>query len=174
MTLTDIDCRPLVKAGFAFKALKKWNGNEGIAFAANLYYKNKKVAEVSDYGWGSELAIHWMGLRYDGSIHTPSAAATHAAEAKAALDTIVAETPAVHSDGMDLTVNAGWMLDEFATAYMMAKDCKRKTMFRRPTDGKGTYAVINAKFDASMKAYIEKKHPGSMILNEVVDALFAA
>ena len=174
MAITDIDCRPLVKAGFAFKALKKWNGNEGIAFQANLYYKNKQVAEVTDDGWGGGLDIRWMGIRYDGSIHTPSAAATHAAAAKAALDALVGEAPAVHSHGMDLTVDAGWLLDEFATAHMMAKDCKRKTMFSRPTDGKGTYMVISRKFDPAVKAYIEKNHPGSTILNEVVDALFAA
>jgi hypothetical protein len=184
--MSNIDLTPIARAGFEFKSLKTWNGREGTAFQGNLYFGRTKVAEVTDDGWGGELRVEWIGLRYDGStrkafdhlegrkltawLKSQKAAVT----AHAKLAEIVASTPGVACEwdaDKPLTVNAGWLLDEFATFYMLVKDCKKKTCFRRPEDNKTTYSVYNRPFTPSMKTYIDKNHPGSTILNEEVNAI---
>jgi len=172
--MSEIDLTAVIRARFEFKALKTWTGNEGTAFQANLYFEGKKVAQVTDDGWGGELRIDWAGLRYNGTIHTPSKAATHAAKAKAKLDEIVAATPAVEFHGSTIKVDAGWLLNELVDFMLLAKACKKQTCFRRPTDGKGSYTSINRPFSPSMKAYVEKNYPGATIINEEVNAVLAA
>ena len=76
--MDKINLRPLIRAGFTFKALRRWNGNEGTGFTANLYHNNRKVAEVRDDAWGGDLTINWGG---------PATRATAAKGELAAVDT---------------------------------------------------------------------------------------
>ena len=185
-TTKRVNVQSLLKAGFEMKSVKTWNGMEGQGFQANLYWLGKKVAEVTDAGNGGEIRVDWTGVRWDGSIWTPPnlegrkatnwrKSAEKAVEAKAMLDSIVAAMPKIENEwgGDPLTVDAGWALDELCNFTLIARDCKRKTCFRRPEDGSHSYVSINEPFSPKMKTYIEKNYPGAVIINEEVAEMTA-
>lgn len=184
-----LDITPLIKAKFDLKGLKKWPSREGGGYSFSLTHLGNVVAEVTNEGRGGEIDIRWANLRIDGSFYIPSdatpaaqkkaaIAATNAFNARTVLEQIVRTTPPVKTaydepGDTGLPVDGGWLMEELVNFADLRKVCAKKTAFRRPQDGAGSYMVLNAPYDAKVRAYIVKKYPRAEILNEVVAAMTA-
>ena len=188
---TEIDITPVVSAGFNYKSLKTWDGREGPAFQANLFFGTIKVAVVTEDGSGGEIRIDWIGVNHVGDARPKAMGPAlegrklsawrrsqkAALLARAKLFELADATPDVDtSEGRrdPLSVDAEWLLDELCSFTLLAKDCRGKTCFREEGDEEGVYQTINERFSAEMKTYIEKNHPGAVIINEAVNAILAA
>ena len=65
-----------------------------------------------------------------------------------------------------------WIIDSLIASEMERRQlkrwCKTKTVFRLPNMPKGKYKVIEAPFNAQIKAAVLGKYPNAQIINEVV------
>jgi hypothetical protein len=162
----------LVAAGFDAKGLKTWKTRDG-GYQYTLLHLGKPVAVVMNGGNGGCNDIDWMSTTWDGRMTTPvdatpaqikKAAAQYALSkaAKNSLDAFVAALPLHHYHGMDLKVDADWVLTELYNVAAMRKALRGKTLFRVD----GTEYQIKAVYDAKVAAYIKGKYPTATILNE--------
>ena len=179
-----VSLKPLLRAGFDLKGLKKWNTRDGGGYQFTLTHRGVAVAEVTNDGNGGPTDLRWISLRWDGEPLTfPSASPATLAKiakeaplsraAKDALDAIVAGTPPVANEydpSRHLTVDAGWLMEELVNLPDLRKVCKKKTAFRKAGGDDTSYFTINAPCDDKVRAYIAQKYPGAMILNDEVAA----
>lgn len=166
----SVNVKPLIDAGFDLKSLKKWNTHDGGGYTFTLTHHGKSVAEVLEEGHGGEIRVNWLGLRWDGSLMpglspADTKKAMLAQAAKTAFDAIVKAAPEFESHGMKLTVDKGILLEGLLTYTEVQKLCKTKTVFRLP-ENPNADRVLNAPFDAKVRAYILQKWPTAIILNE--------
>lgn len=163
----------LVAAGFDIKGLKTWRTYDGGGYQYTLLHLGKPVATVMNDGNGGCNNVHWMSMTWNGNLDvgadaTPAQvkkATAQAALSKAAsdaLDAFVASLPPHHYHGMDLKVNADWVLSELVNIAETRKSLRSKTLFRVD----GTEYQIKAVYDAKVAAYIKGKYPTATILNE--------
>lgn len=182
-THTQVDPRPFFAAGFAVKAIKTWPSHDGGGFQYRLYDGRNAVALVRNGGNGGPTDIDWIGLRPDGSPSKPPLGASvteanaiaRAAEisiaAKAKLDALIALLPPIESSygGPALTIDAEWMGSTLLNHAELLNACKRKTCFRRPSDDESIYVSINQKYSPAAQQWIDRNHPGSIVLNTWVN-----
>jgi hypothetical protein len=142
---------------FTLRGVKEWQGNEGIAYQGTLLVDGKRAFQFTDDGWGGELDVHI----YDQKLY----------------DSVVAYVdslpPApVEYDGKPIRISfdlfIASLLDQRATAKMMKRWCKTKTVFSVPGDKNGEFRTINAPYSNTVKAHILKKYPNATIMNETI------
>lgn len=162
--------KPLIDAGFHLKGLKKWNTRDGGGYQFTLIRHGKPVAEITNDGQGGETRVNWIGLRWDGSVLSGlSPADTKKAvlvqTAKADFNAIVKAAPQFESYGMTLSMNDDILLEELLSYVERLKLCKTKTVFRLPDDPTAEH-VLKAPFNPEVRAYVLRKWPAAIILNE--------
>lgn len=172
-TIPAVPHAALVAAGFDIKGLKTWRSSDGGGYQYTLLHNGKPVATVTNDGNGGPTDIRWVSMTWDGRIGvefsaTPAqvkkATAQYALSkaAKDAIDSLVASLPPYHYQGMDLTVDAGWVAEELVNFAQLRKDLRTKTIFRF----NGSEYQIKAVYDTKVAAYIKVKYPTAVILNE--------
>lgn len=167
MSPMSVSVRPLLAAGFDLKGLKKWNTRDGGGYQFTLTRAGVPVAEVTNDGHGGQTRIQWIG-EWGANPIKSGKDLVRVAEARAALDAIVAVTPEVESFGMMLKPDADWFMEELVNLADLRKVCKKKTAFREAGGAEDQYRVVNAPCDERVRAYIALKYPGATILNDEV------
>jgi len=163
----------IIAAGFDAKALKTWSSRDGGGYQLTLTHLGKPVATVTNDGNGGPTSIDWLNMTWDGRVshgYNATPAQTKKANAqyplslaaKAAMDALVASLPPHHYHGMDLKVDASWVVEELANIVSTRKSLRTKTIFQV----NGTEYQIKAAYDAKVAAYIKGKYPTAVILNE--------
>jgi len=158
----------LITAGFGLKGLKTWQGHEGLGSQFSLTHKGKTVAMVTDDGNGGEVRVEWYGLRWDGSpMPAPHDKGSKESEpAFKALKAIIEAAPEQDDGYGPLKPDMGMFMGALADHADLTKQMKKKTLFRMPDQKKAEYMSIKEVYGPAIKAYIEKKYPGAVILNE--------
>jgi hypothetical protein len=144
--------QPFVEAGFNVKGLKNVRGHGGEPCPAfTLTFNGKAVCAVATDTWGGPMHFEW-------------AKGTEAV--KNAFYALVAKAPPCMDFGTPLEVNDEMVCDDLANYAKLMKNLAKSTCFRLPDTETGTYYTYSGPFTAEMKAHVEKKHPGAIILNE--------
>lgn len=164
---------------FQIKKFQKCRGTEGYAFSFDLFVDGKKYAEVIEEGCGGCLLVHWEDSRYGGGPMEKAVDAYVAALPPIEVSEIYGENwrtefpdlVAKYPDGKkqeetDMFLYS--LVDQFENEKHLKRLCSKKTLFRKPNEEYkyGEYSTIAAPFSPAIKARIEAKYPGAVILNE--------
>jgi hypothetical protein len=68
----------------------------------------------------------------------------------------------------DLDILLSQVIEDILRKREMARWCRKKTVFRLPTDPEGSYKTYNRPFSPEMKAYLPKQYPDAIIMNETL------
>ena len=148
--------------GYSIKGLKFFRGMEGDGFNASLLKDGRRICFVIDEGNGGMLNYEELSDADEKML-------------KEFVDVVRLEK----SDATDesgfcdrKSFDLDWMLNDMVTAWefeqKMRRMTKKKTVVVTPDCKEGEARVMNVPFDAKTKAYITKKYPGAVILNEVL------
>lgn len=175
--MQTIDHALLAASGFGVSKLKAWTAREGQGYTYTLTYRGAPVAHVEQGGYGGPTDLVWNGLYRNGTPMASDVSLTPARRKKAEGEVLVsrfarekwaafvASIPPVPSffDGEDLDVSEDMALEELLNLHNLRKLVAKKTVFEV---GGNTYTV-NAPFHPDVAAWIEKRHPGAVILNAI-------
>lgn len=153
---------------FSLKAVKTFEGNEGIGFSATLYEGNKKVATVLDDAWGGSLQFRFIDP-----------------EAEKRLDDVAKSMPRVVDERYSDPDNPGqplsWQPDadhvvcELFSEYLRDKEeqkikrqCQKKTIYKLHSDGEGVQRVLDKPFSPKLAEAILQRYGSDLkeIVNE--------
>ncbi len=182
----SISVQPLLAAGFSVKGLTQWRSDEGGGYQFTLCHEGKPAAFVHQDGNGGPTDLRWEGLDWTGQERamptnlTPAqikrypATVKRAKAARIVFEGLLAALPPVEFPGQTLKVDEGLWMEALLNHLEIVKTCRKHTAFRLPEDGTESYRVLKVPFDAAVKAYLVKKHPDAVILNEEIAALETA
>jgi hypothetical protein len=171
----------LFDAGFGVSKLQTWRARDGEGYTFVLTYRGAPVASVEQGGYGGATDLRWLHLQWDGSVvplPTPATARQRAKveeaarveqEARAALDTLVAEAPTLRFHGRDLRVNRDMVLGEILAFHERRKMIARgKGVFLVPTEDQlDAEYTVRGPYSPQVGAWIRTRHPTASILNEL-------
>lgn len=151
-----------VYPGFSIKGFKSFRGNEGLGFNATLLKDGRKICFVYDEASGGPL--HWEDLSD--------------ADEKMLNELVEVKRKEIPDKKDDTGFNEhtafdlDWMMNDMISAWefeqKMRRLTKKKTVFVTPDCGEGEARTLSGPYDDKAKAYIAKKYPGAVILNEVL------
>lgn len=173
----------LFRSGFGVAKLQTWRARDGEGYTFALTYRGVPVASVEQGGYGGATDLRWLHLRWDGSVvplPTPATARQRAKddeavrveqEAKAALDTLVAEAPPIRSYGKDLSMGVDMVLAEILAFHERRKMIARgKGVFLVPSgteDQLDAEYTVRGPYSPQVGAWIRTRYPTASILNEL-------
>ena len=138
-------------AGFGLKTFRRTGGRDGNGYTAALTFKGKAVAFLTQDGSGGSTHLGWMASDKPG-----------VPDARASLAAIRIEVEAASG-----WVDEGDIADGLVDWNDLLKEARRKTCFIVPSE---EYHMLTIKQSPSpeLRAYIGKKFPGAVILNDLV------
>jgi len=138
---------------FQIKRLKTAGGEETLRFEVSLYFRDKRVASVSNGGTGGCHEWHWIDKASEQSFEQH-------------LKTLTFEFDFEQGDQF---LNA--LIDKQVEDTWLKSKCRKATLFLLVgKDEKKGYETIQAVFNADVKAHLVKKY-GSQ-LKEIVNERF--
>ncbi len=145
---------------YSVKGVKSFQGREGLGFECSLYKDGKRLGTVTDVANGGGQLQMNLKTR----------------EQETELEDYCKTLPQLSymNDGKekffdsDPCIFVGGLVDKWETNKTHKRWCKKATVFRIDGDKEGQYRSISTKFDARVKAHLDKKYPdkGLYILNE--------
>jgi len=161
------------------KGIKTFQGMEGYGLNATLYFKGKKAAFVLDEGCGGEMMYHWQNgmepVVLDHCRKMPKI--DHQKECvelygqgwwdKLGVEAQkrMAKEDKSGRERLDRWINAE--VDRRENEKRLKRLCRNKLVFQT-TEGKAKneYQTLNSKYTPHAAAWVRKKYPDAVILNE--------
>ena len=139
---------------YEIKNVKTFHGHDGGCWEATLYCDSKRIAIVTEDGWGGDLQFHWLNPLYD----TDSQALTAFALTLPKWEL---------SDGEMTNVTPAIYVSDLVNAFLITKDVK-KVLKKFAISSSGKIYTWNAKpDDQRVRLFVAKNHPDAIILNDV-------
>lgn len=159
--------------------IKTWIGREGHGYSFTLVHRGVPVAEVMNDASGGPTSLEWNGLRWDGNelaaeFVKPAMRKT-VKEAKIArlawIEMVKALPPAMAVAslppemlfGQELTVNDDIALGSLLDIVKLKNKLTKKLLF----EVGDKQFQMNLPYSAANRAYVLRRHPEAVILNEV-------
>jgi len=161
---------PTQAAPWGATSIRRLATHDGEAFTASLTHRGVAVAAIENGGTGGPTQIRWNGLRYDGS-PLPTEFTTPAIRkgmpaiqaAHGAWFELLASLPLVPFHGKDLKVSSDWLAEEVVEIADLRKRCLKKLCFTT----KGKEYALSGPISAEARAWLVRKHPDAVILNDL-------
>jgi hypothetical protein len=113
---------------------------ETLCFSATLYVDGKKAANVQNNGHGGCHRYHWedetLGARVNALAKT--------------------QPLEIQSEHLDQLIDA--LIVQKETRKFLARQMRKKTLFRLKGDKKGEWRTINSPYTSAVEAFIVKKY----------------
>ena len=159
---------PTQAAPWGATSIRRLATHDGEAFTASLTHRGVAVAAIENGGTGGPTQIRWNGLRYDGSPMSEIAPALKKSmgsvqAAHGAWFELLASLPLVPFHGKDLKVSSDWLAEEVVEIVELKKRCLKKLCFTT----KGKEYALNGPDNAEARAWLVRKHPDAVILNDL-------
>lgn len=133
----------------------KFASQETTCFEATLLIDGKPAAKVGNDGHGGSNHYYFEDRKLEHEF-------VAFCKAQPALKTEFGEL------SMDADLYIGVLLEDWNETRKLKSWCKKSTVFRLPTDGKGIYRKVNIPFDPALKARLLVKYPEAEFINERV------
>lgn len=150
---------PQSKSQYTVKGVKTFHGHDGGCWECSLYNPDgKRVAVVTEDGWGGELQFHWL--------NHPQ----HTNPDSEALDDFCKTLPRYSSqwdkDGEDHETTADIYLSDLVNQFLDTKEVKKLVKTAAILDGTSIYTWKSPISDPIRK-HIGEKYPDATILNDI-------
>ena len=142
---------------YEIKNVKTFHGHDGGCWEATLYCEGKRIAIVTEDGWGGNLQFHWLNkFLY------------HNQTLNAFVLTLPKWGSRFNDDGeddMDMTPDI--YISNLVKAFLTTKDVK-KVLKKFAIASSGKIYTWNAKpDDQRVRTFVAKNHPDAVILNDI-------
>lgn len=148
---------------FTIKGYKEFRGTDGYAFTCGLYFKGKRIAVVSDGGYGGEHDYAVLDKEKFAEFEKFVKDLGH-------VEPITEMDINFRKEYGPMEYNNDIFIDELTSDFLVMKQekgwCRTKTVFSLPDDKEGEFRTYGEKYSPKMKAYVLKQHPTAIILNE--------
>ena len=168
--MSDHVLSPTQVSPWDVKSIRHLATRNGGAFTGVLLHHGVPVADLEQGGHGAETDIDWRGLT---SMGMPMSAQYNSPTLQKLVPTIQAartawielrdSLPPVQMSGLTLVVSDGWMAEDLISIVELKKRCLKKLCFTT----KGKEYALNGPDNAEARAWLVRKHPDAVILNDL-------